>query len=59
VSEKHVLMVNERKGYVLLHLGFWNPPKINDRPVNSALLKEGDTVQIGDFHFVFHAAESE
>lgn len=57
ISEKHAILVNEKKGFVLHHLGFWKPPKVNDKPINMATLKDGDKVLIGDLRFIFRAGE--
>ncbi|MDJ0651642.1 MAG: type III secretion system inner membrane ring subunit SctD [Simkaniaceae bacterium] len=54
VSRKHVICRLTDKGYVLENLSAVNPASINGKPINEpVLLKEGDTVQIGNIFFRF------
>lgn len=54
VSQKHAVIVQDRKGFVIRFLGRFHPPRVNDKKIKkTALLKDGDFVQIGSIRFVF------
>ena len=53
ISERHIVIIREEKGYFIHHLGAFKPPQINKKLVDFSPLKHGDMVQIGDLHFQF------
>ncbi len=54
VAQKHAVIVQDRKGFVIRFLGRFYPPRVNDQKIKkTALLKDGDFVQIGSIRFVF------
>jgi pSer/pThr/pTyr-binding forkhead associated (FHA) protein len=57
IGERHVVLVQEEKGFMLYHLGMFKPPRINNKLVEVALLESGDLLQIGDIQCIFHVSE--
>ncbi len=56
IGERHTILVHEKKGFFLYHIGLFRPPLVNKKKVESIKLKDGDTVQIGDKKFIFAIA---
>ncbi len=55
VSRQHAVFTREEAGYVVKDVGSLNGTYVNRRSVDAVLLRNGDTVQIGKYRFVFYA----
>ena len=59
IGKRHTLIVHEEKGFFIYQLGYFKPPRVNDQPVEFAMLQDGDLIQIGDLRFVFQIPEGQ
>lgn len=57
IGERQAALIQEDRGFTLYHLGLWKPPRVNNQMVNTAVLKDGDVVDIGDLHFIFQSPQ--
>jgi hypothetical protein len=55
VSRRHAEIRRENGRLVVVDLGSLNGTYLNQRPVDAAVLAEGDELAIGGFRLVFHA----
>jgi len=53
VSGQHCRIIPENEKHVLYDLGSTNGTYVNDKRVNKAILKEGDTIKVGETQFLF------
>ena len=53
VSGQHCRIIPENGKHVLYDLGSTNGTYVNDKRVNKAVLKEGDTVKVGETQFLY------
>ena len=53
VSRRHASVTREDSSYRLTDVGSLNGTYVNHALVDDVLLRSGDTVQVGRFHFVF------
>jgi FHA domain-containing protein/tetratricopeptide repeat protein len=53
VSKRHALVREAAAGFTLVDLGSSNGTLVNGRPVTDAVLKPGDTIEIGEERLVF------
>lgn len=56
VSRRHAEIRNENGGFLLVDLGSLNGTYRNREPVDSAVLADGDVLQVGNFRLVFLTA---
>lgn len=54
VSRRHSEIVKEAGGYVVRDVGSLNGSYVNRERVDVAALHDGDEIQVGRFHLVFH-----
>lgn len=54
VSRRHAEFRRDGPSFVVVDVGSFNGTYVNRRPVDSAVLGEGDEVQIGKFRLIFH-----
>ena len=59
IGDRHVALIQEEKGFMLYHLGLFKPPRVNNKLVESALLENGDMIQIGELKFILQLSEKE
>ncbi len=53
VSARHAVIIHEKKGFYLYHIGAFRPPKVNGKAVYMSPLKNGDRLDIGTFQCIF------
>ena len=53
VSRRHALITREQAGYRVTDVGSLNGTYVNNARVDDVALRNGDTIQVGRFHFVF------
>jgi len=53
VSGQHCRIIPENGRHVLYDLGSTNGTYVNDKRVNKAVLKEGDTIKVGETQFLY------
>ncbi|NUM36551.1 MAG: FHA domain-containing protein [Candidatus Brocadiae bacterium] len=56
IGERHAVLVHEKKGFFLHHIGLFKPPIVNKKKVENTKLKDGDVIKIGDMKFIFAIA---
>ena len=56
IGERHAVLVHEKKGFFLHHIGLFKPPIVNKKKVETIKLKDGDVVKIGNMKFIFAIA---
>ena len=55
VSRRHAVFVREGNGYAVKDVGSLNGTYVNRASVDSAVLRNGDEVQIGKYRFLYYA----
>ncbi len=58
VSRQHCRIIQSSENFRLEDLGSHNGTFVNDLPVNSHLLKHGDSIRVGNFHYMFLISEN-
>ncbi len=59
VSRRHAEIVKTKEGYLLTDLGSYNGIKVNEKSVQSILLKHNDKIRIGVTHLTFLTGKKE
>lgn len=54
LSRKHATLERTRRGYLLSDLESRNGVFVNEVRIESALLRDGDTIQLGNMQIVYH-----
>ncbi len=53
VSRHHAQITKIKEGYLLTDLGSYNSTKLNEKPIQSVLLKHNDKIKIGQINLTF------
>ena len=58
VSRHHASILKTGEGYLLTDFGSFNGTLVNDEPVQSIILKDGDRIKIGHVKFSFYTKDN-
>ena len=59
VSRKHAVIKATREGYTITDLGSKNGTYVNDEPIQSTILNNGDVITIGKYKILFQTQSNE
>ena len=59
VSRHHAQIIKTKGGYLLTDLGSYNSTKVNEKPIQSVLLKHNDKIKIGRSSLIFLTRKQE
>jgi pSer/pThr/pTyr-binding forkhead associated (FHA) protein len=56
VSHRHAEVRRHGSSFIIVDVGSFNGTYLNRSPVDSAVMAEGDEIQVGKFRLIFHGA---